>query len=148
VQLTRHTDYSLRILLYLGSMKTPVTISHIATSFGISKNHLVKVAHRLGKLGFITTTRGRSGGLALAHPADEISLGQVVRAMEPGFDIVECFDMQSNTCAIADVCRLRNALSQANSAFLQALDVYTLADMLMEPNQLNDRLVNTLPLHK
>lgn len=147
MQLTRHTDYSLRILLYLGSINTPVTISHIASSFGISKNHLVKVAHRLGKLGFITTTRGRTGGLALALPPDEISLGQVVRAMEPGFVIVECFDTQSNTCAISDVCRLKNVLSEANKAFLEALDNYTLADMLMNPNQLSTRLGNTISTH-
>ncbi len=140
VQLTRHTDYSLRILLYLGAIDAPVTIADIATCYGISRNHLVKVAHRLGQLGFISTMRGRTGGLALAHDPKAITLGHVVRVMEPGFDIVECFDNATNQCVISDVCRLRSALTEANLAFLKVLDGYTLADLLADPAQIRKSL--------
>ena len=55
------------------------TIAEIAESYGISKNHLMKVAHQLGVAGYVATVRGRSGGLRLAKPAESIGLGEVVR---------------------------------------------------------------------
>jgi Rrf2 family nitric oxide-sensitive transcriptional repressor len=131
MQLTLYSDYSLRVLVYLGLQPERLaTISDIAKAYGISRNHLVKVVHHLGTLGWITTTRGRGGGMALALPADQINIGAVVRQTEPNFDLVECFDMQRNTCPIAPVCALKGALAQAQRAFLSVLDDYTLADVL------------------
>jgi Rrf2 family nitric oxide-sensitive transcriptional repressor len=129
MQLTRYTDYSLRVLVYL-SLKTDstVTITEIADYYGISRNHLVKVVHNLANLGYIQTTRGKGGGLRLGHPAEEIKIGTVVRDMEPNFDIVECFSRNNMPCIIEPLCALKHQLKQASDSFLAVLDEYSLAD--------------------
>lgn len=106
------------------------TIPEIADSYGISRNHLVKVGHRLGIEGFVTTVRGKSGGLRLArHPA-LINVGEVVRRMEPDMALVPCFHPVDAPCPIVPSCLLRDAMEQARTAFLTVLDGYTLADMV------------------
>jgi Rrf2 family nitric oxide-sensitive transcriptional repressor len=131
MQLTLYTDYSLRVLLYLGlNTQRMATITDIAGSYGISRNHLVKVVHNLAMEGFIMTTRGRGGGITLARPADQINIGAVVRRTEVNFHLVECFDRERNTCPIAAACFLKGALYEAQRAFISVLDRYTLADVL------------------
>jgi Rrf2 family nitric oxide-sensitive transcriptional repressor len=131
MQLTLYTDYSLRVLLYLGlKPRRMATITDIAQSYGISRNHLVKVVHNLATQGFIHSTRGRGGGITLARPAAEINIGDVVRHTEVSFDLVECFDRERNTCPIAAACILKSALYEAQRAFMGVLDRYTLADVL------------------
>ncbi|MHB1513330.1 MAG: Rrf2 family transcriptional regulator [Acidiferrobacter sp.] len=132
MQLTRYSDYALRILMYL-SMKEgegAATISEIASFYGISRNHLVKIVHRLGQLGFITTTRGKGGGLKLARAAAQIGIGEVVRQTEANFDIVECFNVQTNACRLTPICHLKGMLMAAQTQFLGELDTYTLADAI------------------
>jgi Rrf2 family nitric oxide-sensitive transcriptional repressor len=131
MQLTLYTDYSLRVLLYLGlKPRRMATITDIAQSYGISRNHLVKVVHNLATQGFIHSTRGRGGGITLARPAAEINIGDVVRHTEVSFDLVECFDRERNTCPIAAACILKSALYEAQRAFMGVLDRYTLAEVL------------------
>ena len=131
MQLTLYTDYSLRVLLYLGlNPKRMATITDIAGSYGISRNHLVKVVHNLALQGFINTTRGRGGGITLARPPAEINVGDVVRHTEMNFHLVECFDKERNTCPITAACFLKRALYEAQQAFITVLDRYTLAEVL------------------
>lgn len=129
MQLTLHTDYSLRVLIYLAITGRSVTVAEVAERFGISRNHLVKVAHQLGKLGYVQTERGRNGGLRLARRAEEINLGQVVRDTEPNFHMVECFNIEANQCVLAPGCQLKRVLAEAQLAFMASLDQYTLADV-------------------
>lgn len=132
MRLTRHTDYAIRVLLYLGAQPEKVcSISEIARAYGISQNHLMKVAHNLGKAGYIEGVRGRSGGIRLAKPADQINVGNVVRRTEEGFELVEC-----GTCVIAPACGLTGALDEALAAFMAVLDRYTLADLLKKRSKL------------
>lgn len=132
MRLTRHTDYAIRVLLYLGAQPEKVcSISEIARAYGISQNHLMKVAHNLGKAGYIEGVRGRSGGVRLAKPADQINVGDVVRRTEEGFELVEC-----GTCVIAPACGLTGALDEALAAFMTVLDRYTLADLLNKRSKL------------
>lgn len=134
MRLTLHTDYALRLLMHLAV--TPgrlVTITEVAEAFAISRNHLVKVAHELGKAGFVETMRGRGGGLRLARPPEKIVIGDVVRAMEEDFRIVECFDREANTCCIAPACRLKRLLRDALEAWAAVLDDATLADLVAKP---------------
>ncbi|HEU5199287.1 MAG TPA: Rrf2 family transcriptional regulator [Ktedonobacterales bacterium] len=131
MRLTYHTDYALRVLLYLAA--SPDTqrahIQDIADAYAISSNHLMKIVHQLGKLGYIETMRGRHGGMRLArHPA-AIRIGEVVRQTEEDFSLVECFDREHNCCVITPICHLRTALQEALAAFLSVLDRYTLADL-------------------
>jgi Rrf2 family transcriptional regulator, nitric oxide-sensitive transcriptional repressor len=129
MKLTTFTDYSLRVLLYLGAdPERRSTIAEVAKSFQISEAHLTKVVHTLGKLGWAATVRGKGGGIALAMPADEIVIGDVVRATEGAAVPAECFGQ--GACTIARVCRLRSVLRDAVDAFYDVLDRCTLADLL------------------
>ncbi len=140
MQLTLYTDYSLRVLIYLGVHTDRLsTISEIAESYSISRNHLVKVVHNLANLGFVVTTRGKGGGMRLSRPAEEINIGEVARNTEGGFEIVECLGTE-NTCPIAPVCALKDAASEALDAFIAVLDKYCLADVIQNKSQLESLL--------
>jgi Rrf2 family nitric oxide-sensitive transcriptional repressor len=133
MQLTLHTDYALRVLVYLTQKnETLATISEIADFYQISRNHLVKVVHHLANEGFIQTTRGKHGGMRLARAPELISVGEVVRRMEPNFDIVECFNTTNQTCTVTSICVLKGVLHQASQEFLGVLDRYTLADAIVQ----------------
>lgn len=130
VKLTLYTDYSLRVLLYLASKsEETATITEISEFYNISRNHLVKVVHSLGIHEFITTSRGRNGGLRLARPATEILLSDVVRKTEPDMDLLECFNPKTDNCVISPTCRLKSMLYEGRSAFMAVLEKSTLADM-------------------
>jgi Rrf2 family transcriptional regulator, nitric oxide-sensitive transcriptional repressor len=131
VQLTQFSDYSLRLVLYLGSHPDrPASIQEVSRAYGISPHHLVKVAQRLIETGDVTSVRGRRGGLRLGRPPAEINVGRLVRATEPHFKLVECFDADTNTCPITRACGLKGVLEEAQRAFLRVLDAYTVADFL------------------
>lgn len=130
MRLTTYTDYGLRLLMFVAtSPDALVTIQGAADAYGISKNHLMKVAHDLGQLGFLETVRGRNGGLRLARPAERIVLGEVVRKLEEDFTLVECFAPGANECVITRACRLKGVLGEALKAYFAVLDKYTLADL-------------------
>jgi Rrf2 family nitric oxide-sensitive transcriptional repressor len=107
-----------------------VPLPEISRAYGVSHNHMAKVAQLLLERGYVESLRGRTGGLRLAKPPSQINVGSVVRATEPHFDLVECFDAKTNTCPIDPVCGLKGALVSAQKAFLQELDRFTLADFL------------------
>jgi Rrf2 family nitric oxide-sensitive transcriptional repressor len=146
VRLTTFTDYTLRVLIYLGAHEDDgalATIGEIAAVYGISENHLMKIVHHLGKLGYLHTTRGKGGGLQLARKPHEINLGELVRATEHDMAIVTCFEPGDMRCPITPVCELRNALGQALDAFLDVLNRYTLADLLEPRAKLISRFRGT-----
>jgi Rrf2 family nitric oxide-sensitive transcriptional repressor len=132
MQLTLHADYSLRVLLYLGSQPSDriVTTREISVAYGISRHHLVRVIQTLSEHGYVSVSAGRRGGVALARAPEKIGVGAVVRDAEANLKVVECFDPATNTCPIIAACRLKPALRQALNAFLGVLDGFTLADML------------------
>ena len=137
MRLTTFTDYSLRLLIYVAAAPGErATIAEVASAFGISENHLVKVAHRLGQLGFLANQRGRGGGLTLARPADSIVVGNVVRQAEGGDLPAECFDRRENKCVLAGHCQLERALGEALGAFYAVLGRYTLADLVANKREL------------
>lgn len=140
MQLTQYSDYALRTLIYLAISTENTTITEIAEHYKISRNHLVKVVHNLGKLGYITTTRGRQGGLRLAMPPGQINIGEVARNTEPNFNLVECFDRKNNRCVITPACKLKHVLGEAFHAFTKVLDRYTLADMISNSDDLRECL--------
>jgi Rrf2 family nitric oxide-sensitive transcriptional repressor len=137
MKLTTFTDYCLRVLIYLGAdPDRRATIAQIATSFGISESHLMKVVHFLGKQGWVATVRGKGGGMTLGAPAESICLGEVVRATEGSPVPAGCFGASDEACSIARVCRLRGVLGEAVRAFLAVLDRYTLADLVVNQEAL------------
>jgi Rrf2 family nitric oxide-sensitive transcriptional repressor len=141
VKLTTFTDYCLRVLIYLAAdPDRRATIAQIASAFGVSEHHLVKVVHFLGRQGWLRTLRGRGGGLVLARPAGEIGIGLVVRDSEGAALPAECFGPAPGSCAIAGCCRLRGVLGEAVAAFYTVLDRYTLADLVHNRAELADVL--------
>lgn len=138
MRLTDFTDYTLRALIYLGLHRDElVTIQEIADAYGISKNHLMKVAHQLGILGVVVTMRGRGGGLRLSREPRAIRIGQVIRDVEFDMTMVECFDGKSNQCVITPACTLKGALGKAREAFFSVLDDYTLEDLCKNEGKLH-----------
>ena len=141
MRLTRFTDYSLRVLMYLAARRDEhATIAQIAAAFAISESHLTKVVHFLGKKGLLSNTRGRGGGIELGGPAGSINLGALVRAAEAGTALVECFDPCTNRCVITPVCRLRSVLTEAKEALYATLDRYTLEDITQDKRRLQKTL--------
>ncbi|MFV8752341.1 RrF2 family transcriptional regulator [Nannocystaceae bacterium ST9] len=129
MRLTKHSDYALRVLVYVASAEgRQVSTEEVSEAFGISAHHLVKVVGKLGKAGFLAIKRGRTGGFQLARDADEIRIGEVVAATEPDFALVECLEPGNSACALTGACGLVRPLREAQRAFLAALDNYTLAD--------------------
>ncbi|WP_350282618.1 Rrf2 family transcriptional regulator [Nitrosomonas sp.] len=140
MRLTNYSDYALRILTYLGLKREELsTITEIADCYGISRNHIVKIVHHLGQLGYVDTLRGKNGGIRLARAPEKINIGEVIRHTETSMDIVECFSNQ-NSCIIGCSCVLRTAISEALSAFMAVLDDYTLADLMVPRRQLSKKL--------
>lgn len=134
MRLTAYTDYSLRTLLFLAANRDQlVTIQQIADAHGIAKNHLTKVVHQLGTLGYVDTVRGRNGGLRLGREPDAINIGEVVRHTETDFYMASCFDQQSAGCMYAAACSLKGVLGKATAAFLEVLDSVTLEQMAVKP---------------
>lgn len=133
MQLTRFSDYALRVLMFTHAAGDRlVTIEEIADTYAISRAHLMKVVNTLTRTGYLTPVRGRYGGLRLAKAASEINLGDVVRATEPDFALVECFTT-GNQCVITQRCKLQGVLRTALGAFLAELDRHTLESIALRP---------------
>lgn len=134
MQLTIFTDYGLRSLMYLAACPDRLcSVREIADHYGVSYNHLVKVAHRLSQLGYIQSVKGKGGGIKLAGDAMTLRLGDLVKTLEPNMHIVECFDRDTNTCRITGTCRLKHYLFDAAGAFIESLNGHTLADTVKNP---------------
>lgn len=140
MRLTIFTDYTLRVLIYLGMHQHEdrlTTISDVATAYGISENHLTKIVHHLAKQGYVETTRGKGGGMRLARAPEQVNLGDIVRGAEEDLAIVECFQKKSAACLIGPSCALAEILAQAMRAFFDTLDSHTLADLLVQREKLD-----------
>lgn len=134
MHITQHTDYALRVLIFLGeNTDRLVTIAEISERFGISRSHLMKVVNQLVRGGFIFGLRGKGGGLRLVRDAASICVGDVFRHMERDIALVECFG-NSSQCLLDPGCRLKSALSHALGAFLDSLAAVSLADLLDTPS--------------
>jgi Rrf2 family nitric oxide-sensitive transcriptional repressor len=128
MQLTRHTDYALRLLIYLTDIDDRrASIAEVAEAHDISRTHLMKIANLLAHRGFLAAARGRGGGIRLARPAAEINLGDVIRATEPGCALIDC-----TGCRLARRCKLPGIFDEAHDAFREVLSRYSLAELIRE----------------
>jgi len=130
MRLAEYTDYTLRVLMYCAAHpERLITIAELADQHGLSKNHLMKIVNDLARQGILETTRGRGGGLRLLKKPAEIRVGDVVRASETDFRLVECFDLRTDTCTLTPSCRLKGVFGAALQAYFRELDAATLADI-------------------
>jgi Rrf2 family nitric oxide-sensitive transcriptional repressor len=143
MRLTVFSDYTLRVLMYLALDRTRLaTIPEIASAYGISENHLMKVVHQLARAGVVESVRGKGGGIRLARAAEEIRLGDIVRASEGDAPIVECLSGDPQACRITSSCRLKGILVNAFEALYDSLDEHTLADLVAKPRVLKQVLIH------
>jgi Rrf2 family transcriptional regulator, nitric oxide-sensitive transcriptional repressor len=141
MQLTQFTDYALRTLIYVALKKDrPSTVTEIADNYGISKNHLVKVVHKLGQLGILETIRGNQGGIKLNGKPADVNIGALVQQIEPHFFVVECFDSVNQNCVISPACKLKHVLGEATNNFIETLNEYTLEDITQNSAELSGLL--------
>ncbi|WP_047396239.1 MULTISPECIES: Rrf2 family transcriptional regulator [Chitinibacter] len=149
MRLNAFTDYSLRTLIYLALQpEQKATRAQIASAYGVSDNHLMKVVHFLSKAGYLATSKGKGGGLMLGRPASEIRIGQLVRLCEADVPVVECFTSPASGetgCRIDGLCRLKHVLFEAQEALYATLDRYTLADLVSNKAVLARQLNLSLP---
>ena len=129
MRLALHTDFALRTLMFLAGHDGRASIAEIAEFFGISRDHLAKVAQRLSREGFIRSQRGIGGGLELARPADQISIGEVVERLEGSMHLLDCVVMD-NICRIQPGCRLRSVLAEAERIQTEYLQSVRLSDVV------------------
>lgn len=135
MRLTSFTDYGLRILMRMaGTPDRGFSTAELAQEFGLSRHHLTKIIQKLAQAGHVTTRRGSGGGAILARPATDIRLGAIVRLLEEGQPLVECFAVTGGDCTINGRCRLKARLRAAEAAFLADLDRSTLADIALRPD--------------
>ncbi len=144
MKLTSFSDYTLRVLMFLALERGRLaTIPEIASAYAISENHLTKVVHQLVRQGVVESVRGKGGGIRLAHPPEEIRIGEIVRASEGAAPIVECLADEPSACRIVPACRLAGVLVEAFAALYTTLDRYTLADLVTNPGSLKAILVHS-----
>lgn len=129
MRLTVKTDLCLRVLIYLQGHKTKAKIQEIAEAYGISKNHLSVAVNKLSELGYITSTSGPKGGIEFNSAYGERTVGELIQEIED-FDIVECFNADSNTCTLSPHCRLKGMLKKASNAFVKELKNYRIKDLV------------------
>lgn len=137
MRLTKQTNYAIRMMMYCASAEGLSRVGDIAEFYGLSDQFLTKILQVLTKAGFVTSVRGRSGGIKLARPAAEIGLGEIVRATEENFALAECFADGETACPLVTSCGLNMALNEALRAFFSVLDRYTLEDLSNNERNLN-----------
>ena len=137
MRLTRYTDYSLRVLIHLALHDDRLcSIGEMSRTYDVSHNHLMKVVNALARDGFIQTVRGRAGGMRLARPPEEITVGEVVRRTEEGFELADC-----SGCALSPACGLTSVLAKGMQAMIAVFDSFTIADLLTDKDVMR-RLIN------
>lgn len=133
MHLSRFSDYSLRVLMFAALKDDRFQIDEVTAAYGISRHHLAKVIHELAKLGYLETRRGRGGGTQLGVEPETLPIGTLLRQTEAKSNLVECFDPTTNTCSLIGCCKLKGLLAEAQNAFFDSLDQYTLDDLVTGP---------------
>jgi Rrf2 family nitric oxide-sensitive transcriptional repressor len=141
MKLTSYSNYAMRSL-QLAAIKAPelVRIEDVAKIHKLSRPHIMKIVHELGKAGYLETVRGRGGGFRLARAPEDIIVGEVIRITEGPLDVVECFNPKKNTCPLIGICVLSRKMQEATAAFMAVLDDLTIADIAANRGQLLNRI--------
>lgn len=138
MRLSQASDFSLRVLLFLGQSETAQTVENVSSRLGLARSHVMKIVAKLGRLGLVETNRGRGGGIRLGMPADQIRIGDVVREMEPDLGVVDCL-REGGSCVFMPRCALKHAMRAASESFMESLNAYTLAGLLSKTQVISNR---------
>jgi len=131
LRFTKRADYGLMAVHYIAAHEdvSAVSAKRIAEEFGIPRELLAKILQRLAKERLIVSQNGPRGGYTLARRPIDITVGQVVRALEGPINIVECFEENSD-CPQMARCNLRRPVQKIQAAISQMLDTMTLAELV------------------
>ena len=137
MRLSAYSDYALRVLIQ-AALRRPrrVTVDEVAETFGVSRHHLVKIVHDLGRNRYLQTQRGIGGGFTLGRAPEDIRIGDVVRLCEETETVIDCIDKADQPCRLYPACRLKALLDEASGALFAVLDGYSLADLVKQPSEM------------
>ena len=131
MQLSKFTDYTFRVLIYMATHQEELyTVEQLATKLEVSEHHLKKVIHKLAKTEYLISIKGRSGGLKLGLPPEEINLGEVLKVTEDNLCIVECIKSEMNCNFLTKECKLKGIIKESLHQFIEVFSRYTLQDIL------------------
>ncbi len=131
MQLSKFTDYTFRVLIYMATHQEELyTVEQLAAQLEVSEHHLKKVIHKLAKTEYLISIKGRSGGLKLGLPPEEINLGEVLKVTEDNLCIVECIKSEMNCNFMTQECKLKGIIKESLHQFIEVFSRYTLADIL------------------
>lgn len=137
MRLSAYSDYAVRVLMQTALCRPErTTVAEVAETFGISRHHLVKVVHDLGRHGYLATQRGIGGGFTLGRAPEAIRLGDIVRLGEESDTVIDCHENRNRLCRLLPACRLKGVLDEAAGAFFEVLDRHTLADLIRRPSRM------------
>lgn len=136
MKLSTKGRYGLRALIDLAlySEEEPVSIQSIAKRQNISESYLEQLVRKMRTAGLVVSVRGAGGGYQLAKPASEISVGDVLRALEGNLDAVSCSAGSGQGCEGADLCVTRYVWERINESITQAVDSIGI-DQLVEESR-------------
>lgn len=129
MQLTTHTDYALRTLMYLATTEARATVQEVAERYGISQHHIAKVVNQLARLGYVRSIRGLGGGIELACRPETLQLGALIEQLEGNLHLLDCVATE-NVCVIQPICKLKGVLAEAERVQRDYLNTVTLADVV------------------
>lgn len=142
MKLSTKGRYGLRALvdLAVNSETEAVSIASIAQRQHISESYLEQLAGKLKKAGLIMSTRGAGGGYRLAKPADEISVGDVLRALEGSLEAVECQGLRADGgCEGADLCVTKYVWQKINQSITETVDKIMLEQLIVESKKSREK---------
>jgi Rrf2 family cysteine metabolism transcriptional repressor len=101
----------------------------IADGFGLSRSFVANILKELCHKGFVTGRRGVKGGYALARPAEEINLAELIAALDEPFHLAECNKVGGEVCCVAPICPVRGQIAEVHRRLNDVLRDVTLADL-------------------
>ena len=135
MKLSTKGRYGLRAMIDLAefSEAEPVSIASISQRQGISERYLEQLMAKLKKAGLVTSSRGAYGGYRLGRPAEEISVGDILRVLEGGLEAAVCPGIENDgTCHGSDVCVAKNVWKRINDSITNAVDTLMLGELIEE----------------
>lgn len=135
MKLSTKGRYGLRAMIDLTvhSEKEPVSISNIAARQHISESYLEQLLAKLKRAGLVTSIRGAGGGYVPGRRAEEISVGDVLRALEGSLNLVDCPGLsEENGCGGADVCVTKYVWKRVNDSINRTVDEIKISDLVRE----------------
>lgn len=129
LRFTKRADYGLMAIHYIAINDGygAVSAKRIAEEFAIPPELMAKILQKLAKQRLIVSTNGPKGGYALARRPTEITVGQVIRALEGPINIVSC--LEDADCPQMEKCSLRRPVQKIQAAISQVLDTMSLAEL-------------------